>query len=81
MTNATKTRPSPFTTKREAIAWATQNEAFVKEFNGTTDADELAVIESLKPKPRARGKVVKLSRVLRSFGGEPPGGWGDEDKV
>lgn len=71
--------PSPFTTKREAIARATANEIMVKE-RGVTDADELAVLKSLAPPERGVPKV-KLSSVLRAAGGEPPGGWGAADRV
>lgn len=72
------TFPVLFATKREALAKAEANERFAKEFNGTTDADELAVLQSLAP---AAPPTVKLSKVLRDSEKTPPGGWTDADRV
>lgn len=74
------TCPSPFATKREALAWAARNEAMVKETTGATDEQEAAVVASLAPRVRPVRRV-RLSSVLASVGGEPPGGWSAADVV
>jgi hypothetical protein len=79
-----KSNPTPFKTKREALAWAERNEAAVRArelFGPDPDAVETAVKLKLAGKPLRKPTMEKLSKAVDKFNKTPPGGWDDSDRL